>query len=134
LGKARRFLEALEAMAPAAAIPAGRLLVHRTIVRGKIDALSAAVGSQGGATVGVSLRAGAKTAQDIGFPIDADNILVDSAAPPAKKQRREKRSGSAPISWYCHMEELSRSLPPRAPAHILPAADPLQFPRAPSLR
>ena len=112
LGKARRFLEALEAMAPAAAIPAGRLLVHRTIVRGKIDALSAAVGSQGGATVGGSLRTGAKTAQDIGFPIDADNILVDSAAPPAKKQRREKRSGSAPISWYCHMEELSRSLPP----------------------
>ena len=112
LGKARRFLEAVCEMAPSAAMPAGRLLVHRTIERGKIDALTAATGSQGGATVGASLRSGAKTAQDIGFPVDADNVLVDSAAPPQKKRRREKRSGSAPISWYCHVEEKCKTLPP----------------------
>ena len=112
LGKARRFLEALCEMMPSAAMPAGRLLVHRTIERGKLDALTAATGSQGGATMGTSLRSGAKVAQDIGFPIDADNVLVDSAAPPQKKRRREKRSGSAPISWYCHVEEMSRTLPP----------------------
>jgi hypothetical protein len=88
------------------------MVAARTIERGKLDALTAATGSQGGATVGASLRSGAKTAQDIGFPIDADNVLVDSAAPPQKKRRREKRSGSAPISWYCHVEEMSKTLPP----------------------
>lgn len=52
LGKARRFLEALCEMMPSAAMPAGRLLVHRTIERGKLDALTAATGSQGGGHYG----------------------------------------------------------------------------------
>ena len=115
LGKCRRFLELLDEMAPGYAMPAGRLLVHRTILRGSIAALSSGVGSQGGSSVAASLRTGALTAFNIGFPVDADNLLVDAAAPPQKKRRRERRSGSAPIKWYCHAEELCRSLPPGTP-------------------
>ena len=118
LGKARRFLELLAEMAPGAAMPAGRLLVHRTIMRGSIDALSAASGSQGGSTVAASLRSGARTAFDVGFPVEADCLLVDAAAPPMKKRRRERRSGSAPIKWYCHMESQCRSLP-SGPARLV---------------
>ena len=111
LGKVRRFLELLDEMAPGAAMPAGRLLVHRTIMRGSIDALSAASGSQGGQSVAASLRTGSRTAADVGFPVEADSLLVDAAAPPQKKRRRERRSGSAPIKWYCHMEYQCVALP-----------------------
>ena len=111
-GKVRRFLEALYEASPADHLPASRLLVNRVIVREGVRALTAAKGSQGGATVAGSMRAGAIAAYNMGFPIEAANLLVDAAAPPAKKRTRERRAGSIPIKWYAAFDHWSRALPP----------------------
>ena len=111
-GKVRRFLEALYEASPADHLPASRLLVNRVIVREGVRALTAAKGSQGGATVAGSMRAGAIAAYNMGFPVEAANLLVDAAAPPAKKRTRDRRAGSIPIKWYAAFDHWARALPP----------------------
>ena len=111
-GKVRRFLEALYAASPENHLPATRLLVNRVVARESVRALTAATGSQGGATVAGSMRAGAVAAYNMGFPIEAVNLLVDAAAPPARKRTRERRAGSIPIKWYCAFDHWARTMPP----------------------
>ena len=111
-GKVRRFLEALYAAAPENHLPATRLLVNRVITRESVRALTAATGSQGGASVAGSMRAGAVAAYNMGFPVEAVNLLVDAAAPPARKRARERRAGSIPIKWYCAFDHWARTMPP----------------------
>ena len=110
-GKVRRFLEALYEASPTDHLPATRLLVNRVIARESVRALTAAKGSQGGATVAGSMRAGAIAAYNMGFPVEAANLLVDAAAPPARKRARERRAGSIPIKWYAAFDHWARALP-----------------------
>ena len=117
-GQVRRALQKLAEFSPDDHLPAGRLLVNRCITAGAIQALDKATGSQGGATVAASLRSGFLSAQMMGFPVEADSILVDAAAPPAKKRRRENRAGSLPIKWYAQFEVAAASWP-RGPRRLI---------------
>ena len=87
---------------PSNHLPASALLLNRciTCTSASIAALSAAKGSKGGASVASSLRSGFRDAQILGIPLQADSLLVDAAAPPGKKMRRERRAGSIPLKWY----------------------------------
>ena len=111
-GKARRALQALHDAQPDDHMPATRLLINRVIARESVRAMSAAVGSQGGTTVAASRRAGFVSAYNMGFPVDVGNLLVDAAAPPARKRARQRRSGSIPIKWYFAFEHWAATLPP----------------------
>ena len=112
LGKVRRALKALAEFAGSNYLPASSLLLNRCVTSASIAALSAATGSQGGASVAASLRSGFKDAQILGLPVQADTLLLDAAAPPGKKQRRERRAGSIPIKWYGAFEFWAANLKP----------------------
>ena len=111
LAKVRRALAALVAFQPSDHLPASALLLNRCITSASIAALSAAKGSQGGASVASSLRSGFRDAQILGIPLQADSLLVDAAAPPGKKMRRERRAGSIPLKWYYAFEHWASSMP-----------------------
>ena len=104
LGKARRALEELVLFAPSAHLPASAVLLNRLITHVDERSRKAARGSQGGTTVGALVRSGLVLLAALGFPVEARHISVDAAAPPARKRRRERRSGSLPIAFYCHFE------------------------------
>lgn len=104
LGKARRALEELVVFAPDGHLPASAVLLNRLITAVDARSRKAAKGSQGGATVGALIRSGLVLLAALGFPVEARHISVDAAAPPARKRRRERRSGSLPITFYCHFE------------------------------
>jgi len=115
LGNARRSLErlrefALERGLPDGGLPASPVLLNRFLIWVDAKARSANRGSQGGATVRDGVRSGLLfLARHLGLPISIGSVVAEAAAPPGRKLRRERRSGSLPIKVYCHFEELAAS-------------------------
>lgn len=112
LGKARRALEELILFSPESHLPASAILLNRLLAHVDKRAKASGRGSQGGATVAASVRSGLLLLAAMGFPIDASHISVDAGAPPTRKVTRERRSGSLPICFYCHFEQLAAGASP----------------------
>ena len=94
-------------------LPATKGLVAH-VVHSELDRAQAAKsGSQGGATVGSSFRDGFLLLEDVGFPIDAHNFLVEAAARPSgpRVARPRSHAGSFPLGVYCQVEHVANGPP-----------------------
>ena len=116
LGNARRALARLRLFAfergrSDGGLPASPVFLNLFLKWVDERALSAGRGSQGGTTVCSGVRSGLLFLErHLGVPVPVSSIVAEAAAPPGRKRRRERGSGSLPIKLYCHFEVLASSL------------------------
>ena len=103
-------------------LPCGRALLAAIVKREGNRAVAAATGSQGGATVASSIKAGFEALKEcLLLPIDTSSMLVEAAAAPPPtadgSRRSVKQSASAPACVQLHFETLAR-LPRWSPLRV----------------
>jgi hypothetical protein len=104
--------------------PAREAVVAYCVALGLQRATIAGRGSQGGRTVGATLRDGFVYLQEVvGLPIEANGALVKSAAEPPKGGAPVlvRHSASLPIAVYCQLEWLA-ARPEATPTRVIARA------------
>jgi len=97
--------------ADAACFPASVQLVHQVIAHAHAKATAGGAGSQGGSTVGNSVRENfIFAAEKLGWPIEVPRAQIEHAAPKPRLLVR-KKAGTLPIAAKCQLEQLASGAP-----------------------
>ena len=97
--------------ADAACFPASVQLVHQVIAHAHAKATAKSAGSQGGVTVGNSVRENfIFAAEKLGWPIEVPRAQIEHAAPKPRLLVR-KKAGTLPIAAKCQLEQLASGAP-----------------------
>ena len=93
---------------PNGGLPASALLVSTIIAQVSDLASRAGKGSQGGASVGPSVREGFQFLREhLNLPIDIDSVVAEGEAPKMKKIENPRAAATLPIKVYCHFEHIA---------------------------
>ena len=115
LGKARRAFEKLSEFArergvPNHGLPATAVFVFTFLRWIDAKALQKGTGTQGGAHVSASTRAGLLILADhFGLQIAVHTLVAEAGVPTGKKRCRPRQSASLGVQFYCHFELQARA-------------------------